>query len=269
MQITVLISGSGSNLLALLDAQSLGLLKGTITQVISSNESAYGLQRAAAAGVPTKTHVLRKYYKGTTKDQKDARAARREHFNKDLANLLIHGNVAGTPDNAYTKPDLVVCAGWMLILSPTLLVPLEKSCMSIINLHPALPGAFDGTHAIDRAWQAGKDGLITKGGVMIHHVIAEVDRGEPVLVKEIDLRNEETLEQYEERVHAVEHKAIVEGTNIVLSELIAAREGMEKAEKAETSKTEKTASEKLETPVAPRSEKGVLEATMEKLKLRQ
>ena len=147
---------------------------------------------------------------------------KREQFNRDLANLLIYGNIAGTEDASYSKPDLIVCAGWMLILSPTVLTPLAKAGISIINLHPALPGAFDGTHAIDRAWKAGQDGEISKGGVMIHKVIAEVDRGEPVLVKELDLIKGETLEQYEDRVHKVEHEAIVEGTNIVLKELASA-----------------------------------------------
>lgn len=219
MGITVLISGSGLNLQALLEAQKAHVLKGSITQVISSSDTAYGLQRAANFGVPTKTHVLKNYYKGTTKEDKDVRRERREQFNRDLANLLIHGNIEGTPDATYTKPELVVCAGWMLILSPTVLVPLEEAGISIINLHPALPGAFDGTHAIERAWTAGQKGEISAGGVMIHKVIAEVDRGEPVLVKQLDLRKDETLEQYETRVHETEHVAIVEGTNIVLDEL--------------------------------------------------
>lgn len=255
MNITVLISGSGSNLQALLDAQKLSLLKGTITQVISSSSTAYGLERAAKASVTTKTHVLKDYYKGTTKEQKEVRSQRRELFNGDLANLLIYGNVDGKEDKSYTKPDLIVCAGWMLILSPTVLIPLEKSGISIINLHPALPGAFDGTHAIDRAWQAGQDGEITKGGVMIHRVIAEVDRGEPVLVKELDLRKDETLEAYEDRVHSVEHKAIVEGTNIVLAELI------EEAGKRKDSKTEETKETEQESS-------DVLEKTLEKLELK-
>lgn len=219
--ITVLISGSGSNLQALLEAEKSGNLAGKITQVISSSESAYGLQRAANFGVASKTHVLKNYYKGIPKDQVDARKEKRELFNTDLANLLIHGNIEGVTDSSYTKPDLIVCAGWMLILSPSVLIPLEKAGISIINLHPALPGAFDGTHAIDRAWKAGQDGEITKGGLMIHKVIAEVDRGEPVLVKELDLIKGETLEEYEARVHAAEHIAIVEGTNVVLKELSA------------------------------------------------
>lgn len=220
-RITVLISGSGTNLQALLDAQKQGKLNHDITHVISSSETAYGLIRAQQNSIPTTTHLLKTYYKGIPKEQTKERQQRREQFNLDLANLLIYGSIEGEtdPKEGYIKPDLIVCAGWMLILSPTILQPLEKAGITIINLHPALPGAFDGTHAIDRCWKAGQDGEITKGGVMIHKVIAEVDRGEPILVKEIDLIKGEPLEQYEKRVHEVEHVAIVEGTNIVLNQL--------------------------------------------------
>lgn len=219
VSITVLISGSGSNLQSLINAEKAGKLEGHITQVISSNDKAYGLTRASEASIPSKSHMLKTYYKGTTKDQAEERKKKREEFNKDLANLIIYGSVDAKKDPKYIPPELIICAGWMLILSPTVLAPLEKAGITIINLHPALPGAFDGTHAIDRAWQAGQDGEILKGGVMIHKVIAEVDRGTPVLVKELDLRKEETLEEYEDRVHKVEHLAIVEGSNIVLREL--------------------------------------------------
>ncbi|RCK67268.1 Phosphoribosylglycinamide formyltransferase [Candida viswanathii] len=219
LNITVLISGSGTNLQALIDAQRAGQLKGKITQVISSSDSAYGLKRAEEAGIPTKTHILKNYYKGTTKDQVEERKQRREQFNLDLSKLLINGSIDDATSESYVKPDLIVCAGWMLILSPTVLQPLEEAGITIINLHPALPGAFDGTHAIDRCWKAGQDGEITKGGVMIHRVIAEVDRGAPILIKELDLIKGESLEEYEDRVHKVEHVAIVEGTNITLEQL--------------------------------------------------
>ncbi|KAG7191889.1 uncharacterized protein KQ657_002678 [Scheffersomyces spartinae] len=217
--ISVLISGSGSNLQALIDAEASGVLKGHITQVISSLADAYGLTRASKALIATKVHALKPYYKGTTKDDKEERSLRREKFNSDLANLLIYGSVSGELVEGYEAPELVVCAGWMLILSPSILNALKDAGIIIINLHPALPGAFEGTHAIDRAWQAGQDGKIKTGGVMIHYVIAEVDQGEPLVVKEIELLKEDTLEQYEDKVHKVEHIAIVEGSNIVLRNL--------------------------------------------------
>ncbi|CCE78378.1 Piso0_001000 [Millerozyma farinosa CBS 7064] len=219
VSIVVLISGSGTNLQALIDAEKAGKLNGTITRVISSSDKAYGLQRAAEASIETRTHTLKKYYEGIPKEQKEERAERREKFNEDLAKLLINGAVSDTPVEGYKKPDLIVCAGWMLIFSPTVLEPLAKAGITIINLHPALPGAFDGTHAIERAWKAGQDGLIDKGGVMIHNVIAEVDRGAPILVKEIGMRKEEKLEEYEQRIHDIEHIAIVEGTNMTIEKI--------------------------------------------------
>lgn len=217
--ITVLISGSGSNLQAIIDAQNSGQLNGKVTQVISSGSKAYGINRANDNGIPSKAIELKQYYKRIPKENKDQRQTKRCEFNRDLANLIIYGNVEGTQDNDYQKPDLIVCAGWMLILSIDFLEPLENQGIPIINLHPALPGAFDGTHAIERAWKAGQNGEIKTAGVMIHKVIKEVDRGEPVLVKELDLRQGESLDDYESRVHDLEHEAIVEGTNIVLGQL--------------------------------------------------
>ncbi|ODV66963.1 phosphoribosylglycinamide formyltransferase, partial [Hyphopichia burtonii NRRL Y-1933] len=181
LNITVLISGSGSNLQALIDAQAANELKGTITQVISSSDQAYGLTRAQNASIPTKSHMLKEYYKGIPKEDIEKRKEKREEFNKHLANLLIYGNKEGSIDSNYVKPDLIVCAGWMLILSSSVLKPLEDDGIPIINLHPALPGAFDGTHAIERAWKEGQEGKIQIAGVMIHKVITQVDRGTPIL----------------------------------------------------------------------------------------
>ncbi|ONH65740.1 Phosphoribosylglycinamide formyltransferase [Cyberlindnera fabianii] len=216
-KILVLISGNGSNLQAIIDAQKADKIDADIIRVISSSPDAYGLERAEKANIPTTVHQLKSYYKDLPKGD---RPKARKQFNKDLANLVIYGNVDGDEDKKHIKPDLIVCAGWMLILAPEFLSPVEDEGIHIINLHPALPGAFDGTHAIERAWQAGQDGEITKGGVMIHKVIQQVDAGEPLLVKEIDIVKGETVEQYEEKVHNVEHVAIVEGTNIALKELV-------------------------------------------------
>jgi len=112
-----------------------------------------------------------------------------------------------------------VCAGWMHILAPAFLGPIKSAGIPIINLHPALPGAFNGAHAIDRAWSAFQEGKIKKTGVMIHYVIEEVDEGEPIVVKEIEMHEAESLEALEERIHKVEHQAIVEGANIALATL--------------------------------------------------
>lgn len=208
--ILVLISGSGTNLQALIDGAAAGAFPGQISRVVSSSPKAYGLTRAQNAGIATHVHDLQAYYKGIPKEDKSARKSAREQFNTDLAAYILQ------PEN---RPDLIVCAGWMLILSPSFLEPLEEAGVPIINLHPALPGAFAGINAIERAWQAGQDGKIVKAGVMIHKVIVAVDEGEPLVVKEIDLRKDESLEDYTERVHSVEHVAIVEGTKAALETL--------------------------------------------------
>lgn len=219
VNIAVLISGNGSNLQAIIDAiKSKEIANAKISTVISSSKEAFGLKRAEKEDIPTMVHQLKDYYKDQPKGD---RPQLRKQFNKDLSNLIIHGNIDGEDETGkYVKPDLIVCAGWMLILAPEFLTPIEDEGIPIINLHPALPGAFDGTHAIDRAWKAGQDGEISKGGVMIHKVIQQVDAGEPLLVKEIDIVKGETLEEYEEKVHKVEHKAIVEGTVIAIRELV-------------------------------------------------
>jgi phosphoribosylglycinamide formyltransferase len=208
-KIVVLISGSGSNLQALIDASTdePKKLNGNITRVISSSPKAYGLKRAEKSNIPTTIHSLKTYYKDISKESKEERKIARDKFDADLADLIIK-----------EKPDLVVCAGWMLILSLSFLNPLSKENIPIINLHPALPGAFEGTHAIERSWEAGQKGEITKGGCMIHYVIEEVDLGKPLVVKELEVIKGESVEEWEEKIHKLEHIAIVEGAELALEE---------------------------------------------------
>jgi len=195
-RILVLISGSGTNLQALLDAT----LPGRIIHVLSNRKSAFGLTRAANAGVPTSYHNLLSYKSRYATDT-EARAA----YDADLAALILA-----------QAPDLVVCAGWMHILSEAALQPLGEKGVDIINLHPALPGCFDGKDAIQRAWNAFQQGEIKETGIMVHHVIGAVDRGEPIVVRKVDLREGESVEELEARMHVIEHDAIVEGTRMVL-----------------------------------------------------
>ncbi|ODV98470.1 hypothetical protein PACTADRAFT_37270 [Pachysolen tannophilus NRRL Y-2460] len=211
--ILVLISGNGSNLQALIDASLNGELPAKISWVISSSSTAYGLERASNASIPTAIHELKNYYKDIPKSDKKARSDARKKFNLDLVNLILNDKKNG-------KPDLIVCAGWMLILSPDFLAPLEKAKIPIINLHPSLPGKFDGINAIERSYKAGQEGEIDEGGCMIHKVIQEVDAGEPLVVKKINVVKGESLESWENRIHQLEHVAIVEGTIKALQELI-------------------------------------------------
>jgi len=189
-RLVVLISGSGSNLQAILDASAQGQLPARVEAVISNQPGAYGLVRAARAGV--KTHVLARE-KGHERDE----------YDRALAGLVA----------AY-RPDWVVLAGWMRILTANF---LDRFPGRVINLHPALPAAFPGTHAIQRALEAYHQGLVEHTGVMVHLVPDEgVDSG-PVLAQEIvPILPADTLETLESRVHTVEHRLLVQ----VLADLV-------------------------------------------------
>lgn len=208
-KITVLISGSGTNLQALIDAcGSAPLENAQITHVVSNKKDAYGLTRAQNADIPTTYHNL--VSGGYKKKFPDDSQKAREEYDIDLANLISHND---------PKPDLVVCAGWMHILSPKFINALKSNSIPIINLHPALPAQFDGVNAIGRAWEAYQKGEIAVTGVMIHYVISEVDRGEPIITQEVECLGCQTESELEEKIHKVEWKLIVQGTAKALSNI--------------------------------------------------
>jgi folate-dependent phosphoribosylglycinamide formyltransferase PurN len=80
----------------------------------------------------------------------------------------------------------------------------------VVNLHPALPGAFPGLHAIERAYEAHRRGEIDYSGCLIHYVIPEVDAGAVVAQTVVPFVPDDTLESYTARLHAAEHRLIVE-----------------------------------------------------------
>ena len=183
-RIAVLISGNGSNLQALIDRSADGTLDAEVVVVVSNRGDAYGLERASRVGIPTEVVRLR-----------DHVASWRAGFDVAVADV-----VAGY------EPDLVVLAGWMLVIGEGF---LDRFPNKVINLHPALPGAFPGTHAIERAHEAFHRGEIKHTGVMVHGVIPEIDAGPVIVTEQVPIFNGESVDQLEERVHQVEHNLIV------------------------------------------------------------
>ncbi|KAI5289163.1 hypothetical protein KEM54_004299 [Ascosphaera aggregata] len=208
-RITVLISGNGSNLQAVIDSISCNELDAQIVRVISNRKNAYGLERAARAGIPTSYHNLVPYKKGHEPTDEGIQLARKE-YDTELARLILED-----------EPKLVVCLGFMHIVSRNFLEPIKERAVRIINLHPALPGQFNGVHAIERAHAAWKAGKIDKTGVMIHDVIAEVDMGEPLLVREIPFveGEDEDFDKFEEKVHTTEWKIVPEGVSLAVKQI--------------------------------------------------
>lgn len=210
-KVTILVSGNGSNLQALIDASSTTMPYVKIVRVISNRANAFGLTRARNASIPTTYHnLIAGKYHATGESDPAAKKQAREKYDADLAEKVLADG-----------PDIVVCAGWMHILAPTFLDPLARRNVPVINLHPALPQKYDGAGAIKRAYDDYHKGKLEhdKTGIMIHYVISEVDRGAPIVVREIQCTPLETLTELENRIHQQEHTLIVEGTAMAIIKL--------------------------------------------------
>ncbi|KAI0898480.1 phosphoribosylglycinamide formyltransferase [Annulohypoxylon nitens] len=217
-RISVLCSGNGTNLQALIDSCASNApdsIRGKIIKVTVNRKGAYATTRAEKAGIPTDYFNLVKdgYQKLGEKDPEVLKEARLR-YDADLAERILRD-----------KPDLVVLAGWMHVLTPNFLRPVSDAGVPIINLHPALPGAYDGAGAIDRAYEDFKAGKLQDNttGIMIHYVIAEVDRGEPILVQKIQIQEGESLEDLEQKIHGYEHGLIVKATALLAEKISAAK----------------------------------------------
>ncbi|NMB68810.1 MAG: phosphoribosylglycinamide formyltransferase [Chloroflexi bacterium] len=183
-RLVVLISGGGSNLQAILDACHGGVLDAEVVAVISNQPDAYGLERARQAGLPALALP-----KGKEID--------RRAYDRALADQA-----------AAFQPDWIVLAGWLRLLSMEF---LGRFPGRVINIHPALPGTFPGLDAIQRAYAAWQRGEIDYSGVMVHRVPDEgVDSGPVLAQQRVDFLPGESLEQFEQRVHAVEHALYVD-----------------------------------------------------------
>ena len=174
-RIAVLLSGSGSNLQALLDDHAAGRLPGQITRVVSNRADAYGLQRAEAAGVPTEVIDHRQY-------------PSREAFDTALAETL---EAAGT--------DLVVLAGFMRVLTP---VFVERFAGRVLNIHPSLLPDFRGLHTHERALEAG----VQEHGCTVHFVTPELDAGPRIIQGVVPVHADDTAQTLADRVQAQEHR---------------------------------------------------------------
>jgi phosphoribosylglycinamide formyltransferase 1 len=182
-RLVVLVSGYGSNLQAILDASASGDLSASVVAVFSNLGDAFGLERARRAGIPA---IVKPLEPGQERQDYDAQLAR---------------------SVAAFDPHWIVLAGWMRILTSAFLDCFPNR---VVNLHPALPGTFPGTHAIERGYKAYQAGEIQHTGVMVHLVPDEgVDSGPVLGFETVPIHREDTLETLEERIHAVEHRLLV------------------------------------------------------------
>ena len=203
-RIVVLASGSGSNLQAVIDAVQRGELQATIAAVISDRPEAGALQRAERAGIPAVCVPLQ--------DRKSATA--RAEFDQRL-----------TDEIAAFAPDLLVLAGWMLILGQPV---LERYQGRVINVHPALlpdgPGdeiessrglvpVLRGAHAVRDALRHG----LPLTGATVHVVTPVVDTGPVLLREEVPILAGDDQARLHERIKRVEHELLPRAVAVALA----------------------------------------------------
>jgi phosphoribosylglycinamide formyltransferase-1 len=195
-RVAVLISGSGSNLQAILDWQTArGEACGyEVVGVLSNRADAYGLARARQAGV--ETAVL-------DHTQFDSREA----FDAELVQAVD-----------VWQPDLVVLAGFMRILTP---VFTDHYLGKAVNIHPSLLPKYRGLHTHRRALDAGD----SEHGLSIHFVTSELDGGPLIFQQAIPIHADDTEARLQQRVHAEEHKAYPRVTEALARELVTYENG--------------------------------------------
>ena len=173
--VVVLLSGTGSNLQALIDSNDIKDSPAKIRAVISNRADAYGLQRAKDAGIDTRV-LDHKAFEG------------REAFDAALIKVIDE-----------FKPKLVVLAGFMRILSAEFVRHYQGR---LLNIHPSLLPKYKGLHTHQRALEAG-DG---EHGCSVHFVTEELDGGPLVVQAVIPVESDDSPHSLAQRVHAQEHR---------------------------------------------------------------
>jgi phosphoribosylglycinamide formyltransferase-1 len=207
-RLAVLASGAGTNLQALLDTVALGELDAEIVVVVSDRRDAGALRRAMDAGVPAVMLPLA--------DRKDADA--RAVYDRQLADLV------GSFD-----PDVIVLAGWMLILGPMF---LERFPGRIVNVHPALLPDDGGDEVLSsvglipalRGARVVREALTRKlpvTGATVHVVTSTVDSGPVILREEAPVRPGDDEAKLHARIKRVEHRLLPRGVGLALANLAA------------------------------------------------
>jgi formyltetrahydrofolate-dependent phosphoribosylglycinamide formyltransferase len=185
-KIVILISGSGTNMVAIINAQKNGSLNAEIPLVICDNPNAPGIQKARDLGCKT---LITPYAKGVSREGSESR----------IVEAIVEYDI-----------DLIVLAGFMRILSAGF---VRKFSGRIINIHPSLLPSFPGAHAIKDVLEAG----VEFTGVTIHVVDEQVDHGPIIAQERVAVLPGDCEESLAARIHAVEHRLYPEVLQHVLS----------------------------------------------------
>lgn len=175
MRIAIFASGNGSNFQAIADAVAAGKVDATIAFLFCDKPKAFAIERAKKLNIPVITFTPKRF---------EDRVAYENEILKHLDEEAV---------------DLVVLAGYMRIVGPTLLTAYANR---IVNIHPSLLPSFPGRHGIQDAFEAG----VPETGVTVHLVDEGVDTGPIIAQEKVAILPDDTLESLETRIHQVEHR---------------------------------------------------------------
>jgi formyltetrahydrofolate-dependent phosphoribosylglycinamide formyltransferase len=211
-RLLVLASGSGTNFQELINQAEAGNLNANIVGLLSDNHEAGALERA-------RRHNIADIVVSSEGRSKMGTPERTE-FEKDLLEKIVEVN-----------PQVIVLAGWMKILSDDFLIKVQEQNIPIINLHPALLTegkdefvetskgkipVIRGKNAIRDAYEIG----LSVSGVTVHEVVpGPFDTGPIILKREVERLPEDTLEDWEARIHRMEYQIFPEAISLVLERL--------------------------------------------------
>ena len=193
IKLGVLLSGSGTNLQAIIDRIAEGTLDASIELVVASRPSAYGLKRAEAAGIQTMTLSKEIYADPLVADEIIAAELRK----RDV--------------------DYVIMAGYMRMVHDPLLAAFPNR---VVNLHPALLPSFKGAHAIQDAYDYG----VKVTGVTVHFADDKYDCGPIIAQRALQIEEGWSVEDLEEHIHQIEHELYPDTIQLLAEGRVTVRE---------------------------------------------
>ena len=176
INLAIFVSGSGTNAQAIIDAIKSGSLKANVSCMVCDNKDAYAIQRAKNENIPILVASPKEFEK-------------RDEWEECIVNFLKKHNV-----------QLIVMAGFMRIVGKVL---LDAYPNKVINIHPSLLPKFPGRNGIKDTFEAGEK----EGGITIHYADSGIDTGKIIYQESIKIDPKWSLEEFEEEIHKIEHKA--------------------------------------------------------------
>lgn len=191
MRVAILASGNGTNFEALAKRFAKKEIPGKLVLLFCNHPAAPVMKRAARLGVPAKAWTVRE-------------CGGKEPYEKRLLALLQDYQV-----------DFVILAGYLRVVGQTILGAYPHS---IVNLHPALLPHYKGLHAIERAFADFQSGKIRQTGVTVHFIDDQLDHGENIAQQVVPIKDDDTPNTLEARIHETEHQLFPQAVKEVLQQ---------------------------------------------------